>query len=62
MLITALVAPVIIPIAALVLVMALAKLERVYLDDGDRSAVAREEPDAPAEGLTRHRPDVTTPG
>jgi hypothetical protein len=44
MLITALVAPVIIPIAALVLVLALAKLERTVLDGG-RSASAGEDQD-----------------
>jgi hypothetical protein len=44
MLITALVAPVIIPIAALVLVLVLAKLERMVLDGG-RSTSAGEDQD-----------------
>ncbi|MCO6006847.1 hypothetical protein NE236_17820 [Actinoallomurus purpureus] len=39
-----------IPIAALVLVLALAKLERVLLDGGDRTAPAGDEQDAPAGG------------
>ncbi|MEV5750244.1 hypothetical protein AB0L00_20690 [Actinoallomurus sp. NPDC052308] len=43
MLITALVAPVIIPIAALLLVLALAKLEQVLVDEGDRPVPAADE-------------------
>lgn len=43
MLITALVAPVIIPIAALLLVLGLARLERVLVDEGDRPVPAADD-------------------
>jgi hypothetical protein len=50
MLITALVTPVMIPIAALVLVLALAKLERVLLDGGDRPVPGGDEQGGSTEG------------
>jgi hypothetical protein len=50
MLITALVTPVMIPIAALLLVLALAKLERVLLDGGDQPIPVGDEQGGSAEG------------
>jgi hypothetical protein len=49
MLITALVAPVIIPIAALLLVLGLARLERMLVDEGERPVPAADEPETRAE-------------
>ncbi|MCO5994256.1 hypothetical protein [Actinoallomurus rhizosphaericola] len=49
MLITALVAPVSIPIAALLLVLGLAKLERVLVDEGDRPVPEADRPETRTE-------------